>query len=58
VCWIVCRKSTNDTDCQLPVVEHLIIQCDEQTANIFRLGEMSIEFGVQLFKDRLTDSRS
>jgi hypothetical protein len=55
MCWIVRSESSDDADCQLPVVEYLIIQSDKQASDIFSLSEVPIKLGVQVLEDGLTD---
>lgn len=44
-------KPPDDTDSQLSVLEHLIIQRNEQAADIFSLSKVSIELFVEILQD-------
>ena len=39
-------------------MEQFVVESDEKASNILGLRQMSIKLGIQVLKDRLTDSRS
>lgn len=43
---VVRSQSSNDTDCQFPVVEKFIIQGDKQASDILSLSEVTVKLGV------------
>jgi len=39
-------------------MEHFVVESDEEASNVLGLRQMSIKLGIQVLKDRLTNSWS
>lgn len=49
------RQSSDDLDRQHPILEHLVVQGDEERPHILCLGEMSIEAFFEVGEDDFAD---